>query len=104
MRIIDILGPGNPVEVGGFKDGYENVRSVDAAGSYAYLVDWQGMVTVNISDPHNPRQESSFAISSHAMDAAVDGMYASIVQDAVVTNEGGMQVVEFSHPANPDSG
>ena len=104
MRIIDILGPGNPVEVGGFKDGYENVRSVDAAGSYAYLVDWQGMVTVNISDPHNPRQESLFATSSHAMDAAVDGMYASIAQDAVVTNEAGMQVVEVSDPANPDSG
>ena len=27
MRIIDILGPGNPVEVGGFKDGYENAVS-----------------------------------------------------------------------------
>jgi len=35
MRIIDILGPGSPIEVGGFKDGYENARSVDAAGSYA---------------------------------------------------------------------
>jgi hypothetical protein len=101
MRIIDVLGPGSPVEVGGFKDGYENVRSVDATGSYAYLADWQGMVTVNISDPHNPRQEGLFATSANAMDVVVEGMYAYIAQDAAVTNEGGMHVVNVSDPANP---
>jgi hypothetical protein len=101
MRIIDVHEPGSPIEVGGFKDGYENVRSVDAAGNYAYLADWQGMVVVNISDPQNPYQVSLFATSSNAMDTTIDGMYAYIAQDAGVTNGGGMLVVNVLDPAHP---
>jgi len=102
MRIIDVHEPEYPVEVGGFKDGYENVRSVDAEGNYAYLADWQGMVIVNISVPQNPFQASLFATSSQAMDVDVDGMYAYIAQDADATNEGGMQLVNVWAPANPE--
>lgn len=101
MRIIDISGPGNPVEVGSFTDGLVNVRSVAVAGDYAYLTDWQGMAIVNISDPQHPYQESRFAMTSSAIDVSVDGSYVYIAQDSGSEIEGGMRVVNVSDPAHP---
>ncbi|MFW9991689.1 MAG: hypothetical protein ACFFD4_06490 [Candidatus Odinarchaeota archaeon] len=66
-------------------------------GNYAYVADFtDGLIVVNVTDPSNPVNVSSYATAGNANGVHVDGNIAYVADFA-----GGLQIVNITNPLNP---
>ncbi len=74
-----------------------NAAKVSVSGSSAYLVDRPSKLkVVDVGDPFNPEQISTFALPGHVEGVVVSGDYAFLASGA-----SGMHVVDVSDPSAP---
>jgi hypothetical protein len=93
LRVLDISDPAHPREVGSYVMSQSPYR-VAMAGDYAYVIDYQGLYVINLSDPPN-LSLSSFHPVSNPRDLAVLGRYAYVASQNV------FYIVDISDPAHP---
>jgi hypothetical protein len=93
MRIIDVVNPTKPKEIGSF-EGPGNVNEIAIIDEYAYLADYSGGVyIVDISNPKKPHQIGRYG-DIVVGDVAVAGKY-------VLLAAGDLLVVDISKPNRP---
>ncbi len=73
-------------------------KALAVSGNYAYLVNGQNLIILNIAQPSNPIVKSNTSIINDAVikDLAVSGNYAYVASDYQ-----GLKVVDISDPSNP---
>ena len=105
LRIIDVSDPESPQEVGSFDIGdYVGVSDVSVSGGYAYLTDTTdtldtetgGLLVIDVSDPKNPKQVSSFPTAGYANGVSVSGGFAYVAVNGL-----GLRVIDVSDPKSP---
>ncbi len=94
LLIID--NPANPESIGDYHDADGQFRAVAVAGDYAYLVGYDRLDVINISNPANPTLEGHFGVGGR--DIAVAGDYAY-----VASSNDGLRIFYIHDPANPDT-
>ena len=73
LLVVDISDPGNPREVGRF-DTPRTARSVQLAGSHAYVGDLKWLRVIDVSDPSAPREMAAYKTPGYAEEiSVVDG-------------------------------
>lgn len=70
LVVVDISDPRNPSKVGRF-DKPRRARSIQVAGSYAYVGDLKRLRVLDISDPSAPREIASYKTPGNADDVCV---------------------------------
>lgn len=105
LRIFDIRTPVKPVEVGFLDLGstpglsHSGVGGIDVADGVAYLIagygaDWQGLRTIDVSQPESPALLATHEFSRPPTDIAVRGT-------TLYLNDGGLTILDVSDPAAP---
>lgn len=94
LRIFDITDPANPVEVGNYPDFYP--EGVSVRGSYAYVMEYDGLWVLNVDDPSNPTDEGVEWISGMTEDLFLDYPYAYVAQ-----GDNGVSIIDVSTPSSP---
>ncbi|MCR4297161.1 MAG: hypothetical protein NUV75_00190, partial [Gallionella sp.] len=107
LVILDVSDPLSPQCIASYKPqplmeysygkmrNVRNVLDVVIDGHYAYLAA-NGLVVVDISDPGNPRELSTYDIDTFALDIKLRDQYAFV---AAVSN--GLLIFDVSDPAHP---
>ena len=95
LRIVNIANPSVPIETG-FVATLERVQNVVVAGTYAYVTDWPGTLTViNVADPTQPIVLGQLSLPLYGIDEiAVDGSYAYVLSN-------GLHIVDVTSPITP---
>jgi hypothetical protein len=97
LRIVDILDPTAPNEVGSFKaTDVGGAGGVSVRGDHAFLSGtggFHGFRTIDISDPTSPSEVAS--IGNFGNDIVLSGSYAYL------GSVGGFEFVDISDPTNP---
>ncbi|PIP53272.1 hypothetical protein COX08_01900, partial [Candidatus Beckwithbacteria bacterium CG23_combo_of_CG06-09_8_20_14_all_34_8] len=97
LRIIDVSDPANPIALGSYDSGSNNVISVKVAGKYAYIGYFENsMSIVDVSNPYSPSLVANVALSGRARDLYVSGKYVY-----VAAGFAGLQIVDVSNPSLP---
>ncbi len=97
LTLVNVASPTAPIVVATI-DTPGTARGVDVSGNYAVVIDdgASSLRVIDISNPAQPRNAGSVAISGNGKDVRTNGTIAWI---AAYT--GGVQVVDFSTPAAP---
>ena len=96
LVVLDISDPRNPREVGRF-DTPRTARSVQLAGSYAYVGDLKWLRVLDISNPSAPREIASYNTPGYADDVWVtDGTAYVAAYDA------GLMILELKRKGDID--
>jgi hypothetical protein len=98
LKIIDVLDPTAPTEVGSFRPTEYGGRGggVAVRGDHAFLASFNssaGFRTIDISDPTNPTE--IVAIGEFGTDIVLSGSFAYL------GDVGGLTLVDISDPTNP---
>jgi hypothetical protein len=96
LRVISVVDPTNPVEVGAFHSGRSG-RSICTVEDYAYVGDEDGLAILDVSEPTNPFEVGYLSCCTYSViSVAVNDDYAYIVSflDA-------MRIIDVSDPTNP---
>jgi len=100
LIVLDVSNPPFPNVLGSFNSA-GNATSVAVSGNYMYVTDSiAGLRVFNISNPLNPVQIGLLDNTESAVDIEVMFSYA-FVSVTVDGNNGGIQVIDISDPANP---
>ena len=89
LSIIDVGNPNQPKATGFYETGRnaEGLMSMAVSGGYAYIVDSGAYIdstnslrVVNITDPNNPKEVSSYKMGTGLIDVAVSGNYLYVTE------------------------
>jgi hypothetical protein len=94
--IVDVSTPSFPTTVGSTTYGGNGVWT-GTPFSYSFIAaDYNGLATINITDPVHPALDSVLAGANVAYDVCTDGGFAYVADDY-----SGMKIVELAPPSNP---
>lgn len=93
LRIIDIVNPAAPSQVG-FFDTPRSAVDVDVVGSYAYITDGVGLRIIDVSSPAAPTEVGFVDTTSFANSLVVIGHNAYIAGESFLT-------VDVAYPTAP---
>lgn len=94
LRVINIVEPNHPIEVG-FYDTPGRALDVFVADPYAYVVDQNALLIVDVADPSSPRRVGAYDPPSGVhIGVYVSGSYAYVLGP-------GLRIVDVSDPRNP---
>jgi len=91
--VIDVTDLSAPQQVGVLPTQDEPV-TLDVAGGYAYVAEWEGLEVIDVTTPISPTQVGLSGIPGGPQDVTVAGDYAYVVSD-------GLRVVDATTPSAP---
>ncbi len=99
LKVVDVSNPEDmdlPI-IGSLETG-SSTASIYVLGNRAFLTDYdRGLVTVDISDPHHPKELTRLSLEGRAEDVYVpDGKYAYIADGSA-----GLRIIDVSRPMLP---
>ena len=96
--IIDVSDPSFPIRISHLDlPGWENGVWVNNPFGKAFVADdWEGLQIIDISDPTNPRVDTSLLKADYSYDLVVDRNYAYIANYAC-----GLKIIDVSNPTLP---
>lgn len=95
LEIFDISISDDPIYVGQHYTG--RAKAVFVEGNFAYVADgWEGLVTIDISDPAHPMSAGALPTPGEATDIQVRNGFAYIAD-----YDGGLRIIDVSDPYNP---
>jgi len=99
LRLVDLSDPRNPAIIGTYKpQGFNQAKAVAAAGSYAYLLEFPGLLhIVDISLPHSPRTVAILQLPG----GSVERVRLSGTTLVIAMGSGGLATVDVSNPTKP---
>lgn len=100
LLIVDVTNPTHLTKTCHYRIP-SNANGLALSGQMLYLADgWQGVKTIDVTDPHNPVTVGALGPSadlhSSAQDIVLDGIHAYVADYG-----GGLRVLDVSDPANP---
>jgi len=96
VAIFDVSNPTDPVLAGVYSSSPDQIWSLEVSGSILYLVFGSNrLVTVDVSDPANPKELGGCPVYSDGDISISDGML-------VLINTVGLEFVDVSDPASPE--
>ncbi len=96
LKIVDVSNPRAPVLVGAYDQDILKVMSVAVVGNYAYLGDHGRLLTVDVSDPRNPKGMGFDRVPGVTDEIVVAGNTLYLA-----TGTSGVQVVNISDRRAP---
>ena len=95
LLVIDVTDPGSPRTASRMED-WNNVQDIAVAGDVAFIVDYDGMTPVDISDPANPVRFSD-PVSDRVKHIDISSGLAYVTDF-----NGGLRIYDISDPASPE--
>jgi len=100
FQVVDITDRRRPVPLGSSPAG--SVRDIAVAGNYAYLVNIDGLVTMDVTDPSAPFPSAVHRSRNKAVGIDVSGNYLYVANFTLAwVEESGIWLYDISDPAHP---
>jgi hypothetical protein len=101
LQIAEISNSAAPAIIGSYEIAGTAV-SVTVAGEYAYLADgYSGLLILNVANPTSPTLVGTYFGAVYPMGVALVGNYAYVTASTFEPDQGQLQAVDITDPANP---
>ena len=96
LRIIDISDPADPKEISSYTDFSHKAYYVAVNGNYAYVLTYNILYVINITNPSTPQKVSKLELNYYIYGMAAQGNYVYLAAGAK-----GIGIISVVDPENP---